>query len=214
LHLILRHEIRVFRVQLTRGAACRTKQFEGGDGRVSPAPAQMRVGPTASLQTLCSPTSASESGFGSSWHSWLRVPADPFRSRARIGQTRKRPIDFWITTALAKPRSSRGISKRQRTGTATSGPILVLRDTTEFTFKRGGARTVGIARKAVAGAYRDGALRYYASCGIFMHSSLAITTEGLPLGLTAIKFWNRDKFKGTNKLKRSINPTRVPIEAS
>jgi len=96
---------------------------------------------------------------------------------------------------------------------ATSGPILVLHDTTEFTFKRGDAHTVGITRKAVAGAYRDGALRYYASCGIFMHSSLAITTEGLPLGLTAIKFWNRDKFKGTNKLKRSINPTRVPIEA-
>ena len=88
----------------------------------------------------------------------------------------------------------------------------MLHDTTEFTFKRGDIRTVGMTRKAVAGAYRDGALRYYASCGIFMHSSLVVTTEGLPLGLAAIKFWNRDKFKGTNKLKRSINPTRVPIE--
>ncbi len=97
--------------------------------------------------------------------------------------------------------------------TASGGPILVLHDTTEFTFKRGDAHTVGITRKAVAGKYRDGALRYYASCGIFMHSSLAVTTEGLPLGLAAIKFWNRDKFKGTNRLKRSINPTRVPIEA-
>ena len=45
-----------------------------------------------------------------------------------------------------------------------------------------------------------------------MHSSLAVTTEGLPLGLTAIKFWTRSKFKGTNALKRKINPTRVPIE--
>jgi hypothetical protein len=96
---------------------------------------------------------------------------------------------------------------------ATKDPILVLHDTTEFTFKRGDAHTVGITRKAVAGAYRDGALRYYASCGIFMHSSLAVTTDGLPLGLAAIKFWNRDRFKGTNRLKRSINPTRVPIEA-
>jgi hypothetical protein len=34
----------------------------------------------------------------------------------------------------------------------------------------------------------------------------------LPLGLTAIKFWTRSKFKGTNALKRKINPTRVPIE--
>jgi hypothetical protein len=36
--------------------------------------------------------------------------------------------------------------------------------------------------------------------------------EGLPLGLTAAKFWSRDKFKGTRALKRKINPTRVPIE--
>src|SRR5690606_10457809 len=28
----------------------------------------------------------------------------------------------------------------------------------------------------------------------------------------AVKFWNRDKFKGTAQLKRKINPTRVPIE--
>lgn len=39
-----------------------------------------------------------------------------------------------------------------------------------------------------------------------------MTTDGLPLGLTAIKFWSRGKFKGTNALKRRINPTRVPIE--
>src|ERR1700677_1813949 len=42
--------------------------------------------------------------------------------------------------------------------------------------------------------------------------SLLITREGLPLGLAAIKFWNRDKFHGANALKRRINPTRVPIE--
>ena len=45
-----------------------------------------------------------------------------------------------------------------------------------------------------------------------MHSSLVITRAGLPLGLAAIKFWNRDKFHGANALKRRINPTRVPIE--
>jgi hypothetical protein len=41
---------------------------------------------------------------------------------------------------------------------------------------------------------------------------LAVTTEGLPLGLAAVKFWTRKAFKGTNALKRKINPTRVPIE--
>ncbi|EIC5980388.1 transposase [Salmonella enterica] len=50
------------------------------------------------------------------------------------------------------------------------------------------------------------------NCGILMHSSLAITSRGVPLGLSAIKFWTRRKFKGTNALKRKINPTRVPIE--
>jgi hypothetical protein len=37
--------------------------------------------------------------------------------------------------------------------------------------------------------------------------------EGLPLGLAAVKFWTRKMFKGTNALKRRVNPTRVPIEA-
>jgi hypothetical protein len=49
-------------------------------------------------------------------------------------------------------------------------------------------------------------------CGLLMHSSLAVTAEGLPLGLAAIKFWTRQKFKGTAALKKKINPTRVPIE--
>ena len=95
---------------------------------------------------------------------------------------------------------------------ATDGPILVLHDTTEFSFKREDIDAVGITRKAVAGAYRDGTPRHYTACGILMHSSLAVTTEGLPLGLAAVKFWTREKFKGTNALKKKINPTRVPIE--
>src|SRR6202034_208772 len=58
----------------------------------------------------------------------------------------------------------------------------------------------------------EGRLRHHTLCGILMHSSLAVTAEGLPLGLSAVKFWNRDKFKGTAALKRKINPTRVAIE--
>ena len=49
-------------------------------------------------------------------------------------------------------------------------------------------------------------------CGLLMHSSLAVTTDGIPLGLSAIKFWSRDQFYGCNALKKRINPTRVPIE--
>ncbi|SAL87288.1 hypothetical protein AWB67_07379 [Caballeronia terrestris] len=32
-------------------------------------------------------------------------------------------------------------------------------------------------------------------CGILMHSSLGVTPQGLPLGLAAITFWTRKKFK-------------------
>ena len=44
-----------------------------------------------------------------------------------------------------------------------------------------------------------------------MHSSLA-TTDGLPPGMAAARFWARKKFKSTNALRRRVNPTRVPIE--
>ena len=33
------------------------------------------------------------------------------------------------------------------------------------------------------------------------------------MGLVAAKLWTRSKFKGTNALKRQVNPTRVPIES-
>jgi hypothetical protein len=46
-----------------------------------------------------------------------------------------------------------------------------------------------------------------------MHSSLAVTSEGLPLGLSAVKFWTRDKFKGTRAFAKKINPTLMPIES-
>lgn len=45
-----------------------------------------------------------------------------------------------------------------------------------------------------------------------MHARLAVTPEGLPLGLTVAKSWLRSKFKGAAALKRRVNPTRVPIE--
>jgi Transposase DNA-binding len=95
---------------------------------------------------------------------------------------------------------------------AADGPILVLHDTTEFTFARDSVEAIGILKTSFTGWARDGRPRQHTLCGILMHSSLAVTIEGLPLGLTAIKFWTRSKFKGTNALKRAVNPTRVPIE--
>jgi hypothetical protein len=104
------------------------------------------------------------------------------------------------------------LATRQRYD-ACGGPVLLLQDTTEFTYQRRDPGAVGFTKSVNSGRDKEGRLRHHALCGILMHSSLAVTTEGLPLGLSAVKFWNRDKFKGTARLKRKINPTRVPIEA-
>jgi hypothetical protein len=96
--------------------------------------------------------------------------------------------------------------------TATNSTVLVLHDTTEFNYHRENIQSVGILHRLPVGRHLNGQLQHYVVCGIQMHSSLAVTTDGLPLGLTATKFWTRSKFTGCNALKKKINPTRVPIE--
>ena len=100
---------------------------------------------------------------------------------------------------------------RERFAT-TDGPILVLHDTTEFSYTRESKKAIGMLYKSCGRKDKNGRPRLHTVCGILMHSSLAVTAEGLPLGLAAIKFWTRSKFKGTNALKKRVNPTRVPIE--
>jgi hypothetical protein len=89
---------------------------------------------------------------------------------------------------------------------ATPGTVLVLHDTTEFSFTRDTPEGIGQL------SFVKGRHVTHTVCGLLMHSSLVVTTAGVPLGLAAVKFWARQKFKGTNALKRSVNPTRVPIE--
>lgn len=92
------------------------------------------------------------------------------------------------------------------------GTILVLHDTTEITYKRSEPADIGYTRKC---ANRKGLFdqdKKRAMCGVLMHSSLALTPEGLPLGFTAKKFWNRDRFKDVKSIKRRKNGTRIPIE--
>jgi hypothetical protein len=83
---------------------------------------------------------------------------------------------------------------------------LILQDTTTFSYQRDQPESIGFIGKTMMHG------KPLTQCGILMHSSLAVTTEGLPLGLAAIKFWTRSKFKGCNALKKTINPPRVPIE--
>ncbi|WP_283848905.1 transposase DNA-binding-containing protein, partial [Bradyrhizobium japonicum] len=104
-------------------------------------------------------------------------------------------------------------STRERIA-AAKGPVLVLHDTTEFTYQRERPDLIGMIKRIPKNNSRrlDGKPQTYTTCGILMHSSLAVTLEGLPLGLSAVKFWTRKKFRGVAALRREVNLTRIPIE--
>ncbi|ODS25039.1 hypothetical protein AB835_00605 [Candidatus Endobugula sertula] len=82
---------------------------------------------------------------------------------------------------------------------AATSPILVLHDTTEFSYHRKKPEDIGflsclpITKKSAEELGRD-----YKSCGILLYASVAITAEGLPLELTATQCWTRQVFKEPN----------------
>jgi len=135
----------------------------------------------------------------------------------RIGGTLPAACQDWAATKAAyrffsNPRVDEGIilaghfaATRARFA-ATAGPILVLHDTTEFSFTRDNPEAVG--RLSLLKT-RHATVTL---CGLLMHSSLVLTPQGVPLGLAAVKFWTRKKLKGTNALRGTVNPTRIPIE--
>jgi acyl carrier protein phosphodiesterase len=84
---------------------------------------------------------------------------------------------------------------------ATGDTVLVFHDTTEFNYHLDNIRSIGILHRRTVGRERNGQLRHYVVCGIQMHSSLAVATDGLPLGLVATKSWTRSKFRYCNALK-------------
>jgi hypothetical protein len=68
---------------------------------------------------------------------------------------------------------------------------------------------VGLVSKGSVRKDTEGRPLYFTTCGINLHSSLALTLEGLPLGLTAVKFWSRKEFKGQKAKRKAHN---APIE--
>ncbi len=135
----------------------------------------------------------------------------------RIGQTLPMACQDWAATKAAyrffnNPRvNDQAILAGHVAATAgrfstTTGTILVLHDTTEFSFTRNTADGVGWL------SFVKGRHKTHTACGLLLHSSLVVTTDGLPLGLAAVKFWSRKGFKGTNARKQTINPTREAIE--
>ena len=88
-------------------------------------------------------------------------------------------------------------------------PVLIVHDTTEFSYRRKDMAAVGVVSKRTVGKDSHGQSVYFTTCGICLHSSLAVTLEGLPLGLTAAKFWSRQSFKGRETKRKA---KRAPIE--
>src|SRR5258708_15805973 len=69
-------------------------------------------------------------------------------------------------------------------------PVLMLHDTTQISFRRKDVAAVGMTTR-MPQRKLNGKPQHHDVCGILMHSSLAITLDGLPLRLTAIKFSRR-----------------------
>ena len=87
--------------------------------------------------------------------------------------------------------------------------FLVVHDTTEFSYKREDMAAVGLISKGSVRKDAQGRPVYFTTCGINLHSSLVVTLDGLPLGLTAVKFWSRKEFKGQKAKRKAHN---APIE--
>ena len=72
-------------------------------------------------------------------------------------------------------------------------PLLILHDTTTFTYNRTDVAAVGITHRSFTRKDRDGRPQHSVVCGLQMHSSMVVTPEGLPLGLASIHFWTQDR---------------------
>jgi Transposase DNA-binding len=88
----------------------------------------------------------------------------------------------------------------------TSGPTLVLNDTTGFSSRRDSPEAIG--RISIT----QGRHGSHTACGALMHSSPVPTSEGVPPGLAAVESWTREEFKGTDAPEKGVNPARIPIE--
>lgn len=95
---------------------------------------------------------------------------------------------------------------------ATSGPILVLQDTTEFTFQREQSEGIDITYRVNSGKDKAGRFWMHMVCGLLMNSSLAVTLDGLPLRPFRHRVLGADEVQGNRSAQKKINPTRVPIE--
>jgi hypothetical protein len=89
-------------------------------------------------------------------------------------------------------------------------PVLVVHDSTEFNYTHH-RETEGLGYLTTGHKNKEHKELFYTE-GILMHSSLAMTTDGIPLGLLHQKQWCRE-YESFHKIRGSgINHSRVPIE--
>ena len=105
----------------------------------------------------------------------------------RIGQTLPAACQDWAATKAAyrffsNPRVdeslilARHFAATKARMTAEKGPILILHDTTEFSFKRDKPEAIGKTTVLASRPYRSPTTL----CGLLMHCSLAITLKANP----------------------------------
>ena len=84
---------------------------------------------------------------------------------------------------------------------AVADPVLILHDTTESVFKREALDGVGLLNRPrlQCGRGRRGYLTRLTVRGFLMHSSLALTLDGLPLGLAAVRFLEPGALQGLRR---------------
>ena len=93
---------------------------------------------------------------------------------------------------------------------ATEVLTLVLHDTTEFSYQREHREAIGQTHLITAGRASDGRRRQHTVRGLLMHSSLVVTTEGLPLRrrpLGRLPFADPRPVAGHHGLVARLHPT-------
>jgi hypothetical protein len=78
---------------------------------------------------------------------------------------------------------------------ASTGPVLIVQDTTELDF------TTGLRLRTL------GQLGHAKHCGFFVHSALALTDQGVPLGLLHQHVWERDPAQRGKRQQRRHKET-------
>jgi hypothetical protein len=142
----------------------------------------------------------------------------------RLSDSRPAACEDWANTKAAYRFSSNDRVTEQesmaghlvstdRGGLSTAEEtFLVLHDTSKFSYNPGKTSNLGFISKLPNSKSRSHLDPHRRLRGILLHSSLVITTCGLPPGIAAVNLWTRKEFKGYNALKRKVNPTRIPID--